>query len=396
MLENGADIRYIQELLGHVNCDTTRIYTQVNIKHLRESYRRHHPAYLPEEIEIKGQLSGRDSVIYLTPRERKKKEPQKQHPVIEDYIEYLLSEGYSESTVEDVRRRLGDLHSFGEKQKVAFPAGIRSSFLESYRRELAERRKKDGSLFPVLYQYRALCQVRTFCRYLVRSGYVLVDPVLPLPRKPRKLPSDTLSAAEVELILSQVNTEQPYGIRDRAMLEICYATAIRSGELRALKVTDINFEQKTLRVPEVKTKVRTVPLSERALFYLSRYLEAVRPLIVEKAGADSGHLFLSPTGGELYKRIPGKILMRYVQASGVQKHVSLHTFRHTVATLLLESGADIRAVQELLGHVKLNTTQIYTRVSIKKLREVHSATHPAALWLKKDRLRYSEMQERQA
>lgn len=186
-----------------------------------------------------------------------------------------------------------------------------------------------------------------------------------------------LTADEAEAVMATPVVTEPLGLRDRAMLELLYATAIRRSELVALKLFDVDYARATLVVRQGKgNKDRVVPLGERAKAWLVAYRDRVRPGLV--AGRDPGVLFLSRDGRPMEAKRLSEKVHGYVAAAGTGKPDSCHLLRHTAATLMLEGGADIRFIQALLGHESLETTQIYTRVSAAKLAEIHAATHPAA------------------
>jgi integrase/recombinase XerD len=191
-----------------------------------------------------------------------------------------------------------------------------------------------------------------------------------------RLPEATLTAEEVEAVLAGPDVTTPLGLRDRAILEVFYSTAIRRSELIALRTHDIDHARRTLFVRHGKGgKDRPVPIGGRALTWISHYTDLVRPTLANHP--DVGVLFLSAHGGPLCGDWLSRTVAGYITAGAPTKRGSCHLFRHTAATLMLDGGADIRYVGEMLGHAKLETTQIYTRVSIAKLRAVHAATHPA-------------------
>jgi integrase/recombinase XerD len=198
-----------------------------------------------------------------------------------------------------------------------------------------------------------------------------------LPRAEQRLPRAALTAAEAELVLAQPDSTDPLGVRDRAILEVFYSTGIRRSELAQLAVTDVDADRRTLLVRQGKGKKdRMIPIGERALAWTGKYLAEARPKLA--LGDDDGSLFLT-AGGEPFSldRLT-QLASRYVKASGVPKAGACHLFRHTMATVMLEGGADIRYIQAMLGHARLDTTQIYAQVSIRALQAIHGATHPAA------------------
>jgi integrase/recombinase XerD len=202
-------------------------------------------------------------------------------------------------------------------------------------------------------------------------------PHLDLPREERRLPRVVLTAREADQVLSQPNVHDLLGLRDRAILEMLYSTGLRRTELTNLMIHDLDQSRQTVFVRLGKGKKdRIVPIGERALAWAAKYLYEARPRIVVEP--DCGRLFLSREGGPVAPATLTELVGEYVLAAGVGKSGACHLFRHTMATLMLEGGADVRFIQEMLGHANLQTTQIYTRVSIQKLKAIHDATHPGA------------------
>jgi integrase/recombinase XerD len=244
--------------------------------------------------------------------------------------------------------------------------------------ELRERASHKGAP-ALLPKYKRLAAPKYFFRWLAKQGYLGSSPAseLDMPRLGRRLPGQILTAQEAEKVLAQADLTDPIGIRDRAILETFYSTGIRRGELVRLKLYDIGFERGTLMIREGKgQKDRVVPIGERALKWLEKYLLDIRPHLV--VPPDEGVVFLTYMGVPFHPDALGHEMKKYILASGVGKEGACHIFRHTVATLMLDGGADIRYVQEMLGHTKLETTSIYTQVTIDKLKKIHDATHPAA------------------
>jgi integrase/recombinase XerD len=199
---------------------------------------------------------------------------------------------------------------------------------------------------------------------------------LDLPRRPTQLPQAVLSVSEVEQVIMQPDTADPVGVRDRAILETLYSTGIRRMELISLLIQSVDRERGTLIVRQGKgRKDRVVPIGDRALEWVERYVDQVRPMWVVEP--DPGNVFLTKRGAPLRSNRLTELVHRYVTQAGIGKTGSCHLFRHTMATLMLEGGADIRYIQEMLGHAQLTTTELYTRVSIERLKEVHERTHPA-------------------
>ena len=199
-----------------------------------------------------------------------------------------------------------------------------------------------------------------------------------MPRLERRLPKHILTVDESEAIINQPDTSKPTGIRDRAILETLYSTGIRRMELINLKLFDIDNERGTVMVRQGKgRKDRMIPIGERALKWIEKYQSDVRPEL--STPNDEGILFLTHLSEAFTPNRLTQLVRDYIDAADIGKRGSCHLFRHTMATLMLENGADVRFIQAMLGHVSLETTQIYTQVSIRKLKDIHTATHPAKL-----------------
>jgi integrase/recombinase XerD len=199
-----------------------------------------------------------------------------------------------------------------------------------------------------------------------------------LPRLEKRLPRYVLTASEAEQVINQTDSGDPLGIRDRAILETFYSTGMRRMELINLSLYDLDVERGTIMVRQGKGKKdRMIPIGERAIAWIEKYLSEVRPMLLVKPQDE--RLFLTNQGEEFTANRLTQMVRNYVKAAETGKSGACHLFRHTMATLMLENGADIRFIQEMLGHVEISTTQIYTQVSIRKLKEIHTATHPAKL-----------------
>jgi integrase/recombinase XerD len=219
--------------------------------------------------------------------------------------------------------------------------------------------------------------VRGYFRFLLAEGLVVRDPSerLETPKRWRTLP-EVLTVADVERLLAAPTLDEPLAFRDRALLELAYGAGLRVSEWITLGVRDLLLEDSLVRVFGKGSKERLVPIGRTAVGAVAVYLRELRPRL--ERGAGEGVLFLNARGEPLSRMGAWKILRKYVQAAGIEKHVSPHTLRHSFATHLLEGGADLRAVQEMLGHVDISTTQIYTHVDREYLRSVHRQFHPRA------------------
>jgi integrase/recombinase XerD len=222
---------------------------------------------------------------------------------------------------------------------------------------------------------RRLTVFKRFFRWAVRERIVDADPTLKLDsaRQPLRVPK-TLSEAQVEALLAAPDVETPLGLRDRAMLELLYASGLRVSELVSLKTVHVSFVECALRVTGKGSKERLVPFGEEALRWIERYIAEARPTIL--AGRSSDALFVTGLGGPMTRQMFWKLLKAHALRAGIAAPLSPHTLRHAFATHLLNHGADLRAVQMLLGHADISTTTIYTHVARERLKQLHAQHHP--------------------
>jgi len=298
---------------------------------------------------------------------------------IASYLEWLEVRGYTEDTVEHRAQVLNYFAAWGEDRGLVRSTEVTRPILQRYQRWMFYYRKKNGQPLGISTQYTRLMVVSVFFRWLTRNNYLLYNPAseLELPRTEKRLPKAILSIEEVEKVLAQPNLRDPLGVRDRAIMEVLYSTGIRRKELVGLTIFGFDQDRGTLWIRLGKGKKdRVVPVGERAMLWVDKYLREVRPRLVMEP--DEGYLFLSGDGLPLTPGYLSDSVRRYVDAAGIGKKGSCHLFRHTMATLMLEGGADTRYIQQMLGHENLASTQLYTQVSIKKLKDIHTATHPAA------------------
>lgn len=299
--------------------------------------------------------------------------------LVAEFEEWMGVHGYSPRTIDNRRRQVAALAGWLEERGVARPAEVTRPMLERYQRHLFHYRKPNGEPLSFRSQSQRLLAVRAFFKWAARQHHLLHNPAseLELPKVERRLPRPALTATEAELVLAQPDLTTPGGVRDRAMIEVLYSTGIRRSELAGLAVFDIDADRQTLLVRQGKgRKDRMVPIGERALAWVDRYLAEVRH--VHATEPDDGVLFLTVDGTRFSLDRLTQLVRGYVERSEVNKQGACHLFRHTLATLMLEGGADIRYVQQMLGHADISTTQIYTQVSIRHLQAIHTATHPAA------------------
>ena len=299
--------------------------------------------------------------------------------LIDDWFRHLAERAYSPRTVEARRWALRTFLGWAEERDLRRADQITKPILESYQRWLFQYRKADGKPIGVTTQRCRLGAIQNFFTWLCRENHLQANPAadLELPRKPNKSLPKSLSLSEVHALLNMPNVTDLLGIRDRAILETLYSTGIRRSECARVDIDDLDRERGLLTVRKGKGgKDRVVPVGECALYWLGLYLEKTRPML---ATPQSGRaMFISGYGEGLSAGFIGNWVRRMVDAANIGRTGSCHLLRHSCATHMLENGADIRYIQQLLGHARLDTTQIYTDVSIVQLREVHARTHPHA------------------
>jgi integrase/recombinase XerD len=297
-----------------------------------------------------------------------------------DFLDSERVRNFSARTVQDHDYWLARFFAWCDERGIASVHDVTRPVLIRYQRWLFYFRKPSGKPMSFAAQQTALVVIKGFFRWLTKEGVLHANPAseIDLPKTGLKLPKHVLTVAEVEAVMRTVSLESEFGLRDRAILEVLYSTGVRRAELCGLKVFDVDEDRGVLTVRQGKGKKdRVVPIGDRALAWLRKYLDEGRPLVVTEP--DDGWLFLNEAGEAIGPSWLSAIVSGYVDAADLQKKGSCHLFRHTMATLLLEGGADIRFIQEILGHASLETTQIYTRVSIAKLKAVHAMAHPAHL-----------------
>ena len=297
----------------------------------------------------------------------------------ERYLDHLTVErGLSDNTLDAYRHDLRRYVEFLSRRDVAEPEAVDEAAIRSFVASLsASTHGPEERPYRATSVARALSAVRSFHRFLVREGVTSRDPAVgvPHPRLPRSLPRP-LPVDDVRRLLEAPDASTPAGLRDRAILELLYGSGLRISELTGLDVDDVDVESGSLRVLGKGGKEREVPLGSFASAAVGAYLTRGRPALA--TGADRGAMFLNARGGRLSRQSCARSLSRYVRLAGIDRRVTLHTLRHSFATHLLEGGADVRVVQELLGHASVATTQIYTLVTSQHLREVYESAHPRA------------------
>jgi integrase/recombinase XerD len=297
----------------------------------------------------------------------------------EQFLLELRMRNCSQRTLESWEYRLRRFSHWCAERSIDSLSQMTPELLAAYRRWLFHYRNPRTHA-PLRFATQAAYLV-PLCRWFAwlaeqRWTATNVAADLELPKEEKRLPPAVLTAAEVERALNATDVSSPVGLRDRAMLETLYSTAMRCSELVALEVYDVEPDRRIITIRQGKgRKDRVVPIGRRALSWLEKYLADVRPQLVEQSS--SAKLFVTSTGRPLGRTHLSAVVRRYIIAAGIEKPGSCHLLRHTAATLMMEAGADLRSLQLMLGHARLNTTQLYTHVSIQRLSEVHERTHPA-------------------
>ncbi|MBC6349826.1 site-specific tyrosine recombinase XerD [Lactobacillus sp. IBH004] len=290
---------------------------------------------------------------------------------VEDYLRFSqIERGLSANTITAYKQDLSSFIDFLQKENLtSWPT--KAIDIDAFLAEQRDQKKATSSIS------RLISSLRKFYQWLVRQNIQKLNPMLEIdsPKKRRPLPV-ALTTVEVTDLLKQPDIKKKLGLRDRALLETLYATGIRVSELINLKFTDLHEELKLVKVFGKGSKERLIPISKVALSWIDSYKEKVRDPLILKVGKNTDFIFLNSRGGSLTRQAVWQIIKHYCKLAGIQKNVTPHTLRHTFATHLLENGADLRVVQEILGHSDISTTQIYTNLSQKHIIQVYEKTHP--------------------
>jgi integrase/recombinase XerD len=299
--------------------------------------------------------------------------------VVARYLEALRLTHYAADTVHIRGLYLKYFTTWATARGLTTPADITPAALERYQRWLYHYRKRTGTPLSVWSQHGRLVAVKGLFRWLTKQRVLAVNPAaeLELPRVTAQRLPQPLTDTEIIDVLARVEPTTPIGLRNRALLETGYSTGLRRMELIRLRLYDLDLARGVVVVREGKgQKDRVVPIGGRAIAWLEKYLDEARPDFVVEP--DEGTVFLTRRGRPFHPNNLSRLTRDYLEAAGIAKRGACHLLRHTMATGMLEHGADVRVIQEILGHARLTTTQLYTRVSIRLLKAVHTATHPAA------------------
>ncbi len=295
----------------------------------------------------------------------------------EQFYEYLKVKGFSLSTRKCYRIHLIRFLRYLESENIGGIEAITPRVIHNYQTNLYYAKNKfDEKPLAIYTQHNALVTVKNFFEFLRSTDKIIFDPTagLVLPKKPNSLP-DVMTVEEIKKLLEAPDLTEIHGFRNRTIMEILYSTGVRNSELCGIDIYDVDFENQEVRIRHGKgNKERIVPLGEIASQFVKEYLTAVRPKLVRSEQEQA--LILSKTGRRMDITAVLLMIRVYVKKAGIEKRITPHTFRHTCATHLLQGGADIRYIQTILGHDSIASTQIYTRVGIMDLKEVHEKYHP--------------------
>ena len=292
--------------------------------------------------------------------------------MLESFLTYLVViKGLSKNTSHSYKSDIEKLFSFIDSKNIDIIAKIKPDHISEFLAELNISGLNISSI------NRCIVSIKQFFKYLMLENIIRTDPTANLvsPRMKKSIP-DVLSLEDIEKILNVPDLTKYEGIRDSAMLEVLYASGLRVTELAELKQVNINYDHGYLIVMGKGSKERIVPIGSTSIKKINDYLQLSRPYIIKNSISD--YLFVTRRGNKFTRQGIWKLIKTYASAAGIEKNISPHTIRHSFATHLLERGADLRTIQLLLGHSDISTTQIYTHVETKRLREIHNKFHPRA------------------
>ena len=293
------------------------------------------------------------------------------------YLRSLKVRNLSGSTIDHVAWMLAKFLAYLESCGMTHVDQITSQTIRDYQMALFESLNSRGQPNSIVYQNRMLSAAKGFTRFLNDYDYIVSDPGcnVAYAKEPKKLPRGVLTPAEARRVIHAPDVKTVIGYRDRTILEVLYSSAIRKDELNKLTLADVDYQDGFLRIIEGKGKKdRIVPIGRIACRYLENYIKSVRgELIVDPYNA---HLFLTMRGKAFSKNVVWELVKKYAKKARIKKNVHPHTFRHSCATAMLKNKADIRTIQKLLGHASLDSTQVYTHLSITDLKDIHRRCHP--------------------
>lgn len=297
--------------------------------------------------------------------------------LIPEHLKHLQARGFSAHSIVNAKGMLRHFTAFLHQEGVTELEQLTLEIIEEYQQEIAFSFTAKGRPLAIRTQEKRLSTIRGFTRYLKEHDYLVHDPgaLLKLPKKPRTLPRSILNEPDVKRLIAAPDSHDNRGYRNKVILELLYDTGIRRAEIADIKLPDIDLDGGFLLVRGKGNKERVVPVSARVCGLLRNYVLAVRPCFLK--GSDTGYLFMNRWGERMQGQSIWAVVIRCCHLSKLKTKVTTHTLRHTCATHMLRNGAPVRHIQEMLGHESLETTQIYTHVTINDLKEVHAKYHPS-------------------
>ena len=296
-----------------------------------------------------------------------------QHPV-EEYLMHLkIERGLADNSIESYQRDIKHYTQFLEKEKINDWNEIDRYVIVLFLQRLKESGKSDNSIIRMTSSLRQFHQFMRQEKFTIKDVMQSVD----TPKKAETLPK-VMSMKEVDKLLETPDTETEIGLRDRAILEVMYATGLRISELINLKMNELHLTMGFIQTIGKGNKERILPIGGMAIQYLNEYLEDSRPIFESRSAEESPYVFLNSRGKGLSRQGVWKNIKKTVQLAGIKQNVTPHMIRHSFATHLLENGADLRIVQELLGHSDISTTQIYTHITKARMKDIYKEYHPRA------------------
>lgn len=308
--------------------------------------------------------------------------------LIRKYLKSLTTKNYSQETYKSRYHYLSRFAMWCSQRSIIEIDDVSRQVITSYQLHVSRQKvKRTGKPLNINTQRLYLLSVNIFFSWLIKNREIIYNPAaaLELPKRTKHLPRNILSQQEAEAIINQPDIETPLGLRDRTILETLYSTGMRASELIKISIEDIDKQRGTVLIRQGKgQKDRIVPLGDRALLWIDKYLIQIRPQLLNSKKQTT--LFITKYGNP-YTSTQSliQVVRKYINAANVHKSGCSHLFRHTMASLMLENGADIAYIKEILGHTDIGTTEIYTHVTITKLAQIHALTHPAEIHWQPDK-----------
>ena len=295
-----------------------------------------------------------------------------------NYLENMAVLNLSKNTIKHRKKHGESFLQWCSDREITDPEQLTRKIAESYQRHIHRLRKLDGQPYAIKSQMIMLDGMRGLCRYLARADIIPINPTdrMQMPKVPDSLPKDILSEEEIEKVLNAPDVTSIIGIRDRTIMEVLWATGIRRAELVGLDIYSIDFSQETLMVRKGKgNRDRVVPIGKQALIWVQTYMDESRPILIEDP--EETAMFIDKNGNAMSLVALSTCVRRHV-LNATEKKGGCHLIRHSVGTMLMRNGLHMRLVQEILGHKKMETTQIYTHLTIMELKKAYMQAHPSA------------------